>query len=55
MIRSNGKHTPYATNAEYHSLIEKYILIPEKRNKYMELVGDLRYVADYTRSDLLFW
>lgn len=54
MLRANGKHTPYPNNTSYHPPTPQDIELPERQENYMQLVGDLRYIADCTRPDLAY-
>lgn len=54
MLMANGKHTPYPTNESYHPPSTEDTEQPETRDKYMQIIGDIRYIADSTRPDLAY-
>lgn len=54
ILDANGKMTPYPAKVGYHALDESDHKMPESLDKYRQLVGELRYIADSTRPDIAF-
>ena len=54
LTNANGKSTPYPHGHLYHPPNMDDTPFPDVENKFMQLVGDLRYLANLTRPDLSF-
>lgn len=54
MAAANGRCTPYGTTEELHPPVASDQKMPDTIDKYRQLVGDLRYLADCTRPDLTY-
>lgn len=54
MLNANGKHTPFPNNTEYHTTTSDDIELPDTVEKFWKLVGDLPYIADSTRPDIVY-
>lgn len=50
----NTKPTPCLTSVSLHPPDEFNTPVPEKRQLFLQIVGDLRYIADSTRPDIMF-
>lgn len=54
MLHLNRKSTPYPKGEEYHPLTEENKKQLDTKEKYMQLISDLRYIADSTRPDISY-
>lgn len=55
MLNTHRKSTPYPAEIEYHAPNEDdQTTRPEILDQYRKLVGDVRYISDSTRPDIVF-
>lgn len=54
MLHRNGKWTPYALGIGYHPSDDKDEFMTDTVATYKKLVGDIRYLVDFTTVDLSF-
>lgn len=50
----NEKHALYADGTKYHGPEQSEQRIPARNALYQQLLGELRYLADWTRPDISF-
>ena len=54
MTYANGVKTPYAHSTGWHPPTDEDDRIPESAEIYQSILGELRYIADSTRPDIVF-
>lgn len=54
MLHVNGTRKPYSKEESYYAPTKGDVMLPEKTQEYQNIIGNLRYLANSTRPDLLY-
>lgn len=55
VMNANGRQTPYLPNIEYLPPTPDETFVVDTKQKYKQLVGDFRYIADCTRPEISYF